>query len=130
MKRIIILIVIAIAFFSCSKEDAHLNENLIGTWNWVASSGGIDGNTQTPETTKNQIILRISSDTIKYYINEDLKFSSSYKVEAKMSNIFNEQRKMIILDDVQYKMFTIIENTLILIDDCADCYTYEYQKAN
>ncbi len=130
MKKIIIICLFVFTFSSCSKEDDNLNSNLIGTWNWIGSSGGIDGITETPESTGNQIILKISSDTIKNYINEDLKFISEYKIEIKESNIYNDNRRTIILENAPNKIIEITGDKLILIDDCNDCYMNEYIKAN
>lgn len=45
MKKLIFLLVVAINLISCSSDDNAQNENsyLIGNWNWINTSGGING---------------------------------------------------------------------------------------
>lgn len=127
MKKITIFILIGFTILGCTKED-NIGSELIGSWKWIGTSGGVGGINETPESTGDEKILIISSDSIKAYTNEQLNFETSYSIEISESDIFQGERKMIIYNNGARKVFTLTNNKLILIDDCKDCYINEYLK--
>ena len=72
MKKILLfLILIAILGINCSRDndEEEINSAIIGEWNWIKSTGGFAGGTYTPESTGENRMLIISSDSIKYFTN-------------------------------------------------------------
>ena len=67
MKNLILTFCIStILILSCDQNDDISQElQLIGTWNWVESSGGIDGRTETPISTGNTMKIEFSSNSVK-----------------------------------------------------------------
>lgn len=129
MKKTILVILIGITIFSCSRDDANSNISLIGIWNWTGSSGGIAGTVETPESTGNTIKLEISDSFIKSYLNGNLTFETSYTIEKRESLIFNEPREMMIPENGGIRQIIILKgNTLTLIGDCNDCFTSVYER--
>lgn len=128
MKRIMLLVLIGLAVWCCTEKDEVPVTGIVGTWNWISSTGGIAGVTETPESTGNKIVLVISMDSIKTYINGVLSSESKYTIETKESLLFGEPREMIIYEDGFRKMIDRSGSHLALIDDCYDCFTSEYVK--
>ena len=128
MRNIIILIIIGLIILSCSKDDNETSADLTGKWNWILSSGGIAGTTETPQTSGENRKLEISIDTIKSYLNGILNFKTKYTIETRESIIFNETREMIIQENGFKQIFDFSGNKLILTGDCNDCFTSEYIK--
>ena len=130
MKQILTIILIGFMILGCSKEnDDNLKTNLIGNWNWVSSSGGLAGTTETPQITEDIRKLEISADSMKNFINGVLNFKTKYTIETRESSIFNKQFRMIIQENGFRQILDFnTDNNLILIGDCEDCYTSEYEK--
>ena len=128
MKKIIFLLCIGITFISCSNDDDGTTTQLNGTWNWIQSSGGITGGTDTPESTGNTMRLEITNSVVKSYKNGDLVSERNYTIESGESLIFGEQRQMIVYEDQFKQTFVVSENTLSLYDECNDCFVSEYER--
>ena len=96
-----------------------------GTWLLIQSSGGFIGKTQLPEKEtllllQNGKMTRIEEGNI---ISEDV-----FKVE-KGKVIESKQPQYILISGKQLKQSVTIKNdTLILRDQCYDCFTYRYKK--
>ncbi|XCF07561.1 hypothetical protein ABI125_06805 [Tamlana crocina] len=128
MQKNITLALIGLLILNCSKENDNLNPNVIGTWNWVSSSGGIMGNTENPESTGNERKLEISADSLYFYLNGQLNYKTKYSIEVRESIIFNEPRTMIVNETGFKKIIDFNGDTLLLTGDCYDCYVNEYIK--
>lgn len=127
MKHYFLLLCIATSLLSCSEDDENSNKNnLIGKWNWTSSIGGIDGRTDTPTSTGNQITLEISENSIKKVINNDVAFDTEYSIEIRQSILFGEKRNMIIYESDFNQTIEINQNQLVLTDECYDCFRNEY----
>ena len=56
MKKTLGIVALLLAFTACKKDQADPNEpnitisKIYGTWNWVASDGGIGGFHYTPQS--------------------------------------------------------------------------------
>ena len=80
MKKIFLLLVLVLAI-SCERQDENsAKESLIGNWEWISSTGGIDGRTETPASTGKQVKIVITKDSVKVYENRVLKQKNSYKI--------------------------------------------------
>lgn len=129
MKKIACLFAIGLSLISCSLDKTNLeNSALVGRWNWVSSTGGIDGATSTPQTTGKSIKLEISNTKVKKYINGVLVFESNYWIQNGTS-IYGGRQKIIIYENNPNESFYITNNNqLILKEECFDCYQKTYSK--
>lgn len=105
------------------------NDKIAGKWEWLNSAGGITGHVITPETegyniylhlTKNYELLRIQADTILY--------NGKYLLEKKSG----ETKLIYLLSGSQDVPPQIVDfrgrDTLILRDECTDCYVNTFAR--
>lgn len=128
MKKYILLIAVGFSIWSCSVNDEKTTADLTGNWTWTGSSGGIAGTTETPESTGDERKLEISTDSIKSYLNGALYLKTKYTVETRESLLFQEPRNMIISEHGFKQVIDFDGDSLILTDDCYDCFTNGYKK--
>ncbi len=122
MKKSLLLTLIGFTIWSCSNNDDNTNISFLGNWNWISSSGGIAGITETPESTGDERKIEITTDSLKGYINGSLNFKSKITIET------NEPREVIVLENGFRIIVDFNDNNLLLIDECVDCFISEYSK--
>lgn len=131
MKRYFTLLLIGFTFINCSNDDVENNttdSGLIGTWNWIESSGGFDGRTETPESTGKNEILEISPTSIKKYSNGILDSDLKYSTKFGPSTIIEGDHKMIVYENDFKQSIILEENLLILVDECHDCFRRKFVR--
>ena len=128
MKKLILIFLIGFTICSCSNDDDSTSLNLVGTWNWVRSSGGITGAILTPASTGSTMRLEITSTVIKKYMDNDLISERTYSIQVRESSIFGEPRDMIIHENNSRQIIDLEGTNLTLIGDCNDCFTSNYEK--
>lgn len=129
MKHYLFLLCIGITLLGCSNDDDEIRDaELVGNWNWIEASGGIDGITETPKSTGNTILLEISNSTVKKYVNGNLESERNYSTEVRESLIFGESKNMIIYQNGINQTILLTEDNLTLYDECNDCYQNEYSR--
>jgi hypothetical protein len=127
MKKYILFLFIGITFLSCSSDDDNTQDSqLAGTWNWVESSGGIDGRTETPNSTGNSMKIEISNNSIKRYLNGNLESELNYSTEFEEYN--GEQWLKVTYENGQEQHADLNVDYLILYDRCSDCFQDEYVR--
>jgi hypothetical protein len=127
MRHYYLLLFIAFSFLNCTNDDENINKiEVIGNWNWIESTGGIDGRTDTPTSTGNQIRLEISRNSIKKFVNDVEVFNLIYSIETRQSILFGENRDLIIFENDFNQTIELSENQLILFDECTDCFRNVY----
>jgi hypothetical protein len=130
----ILILIFCLILGSCKKESTKLNpetSTLTGSWNWVYTSGGIAGMTYTPESTGEIRRIEFGVDSIwKYYVNGVLNSASLYHL-VKSKSLFSPDSVLLI----KYDLYSIKQNyiiktsdTLILQDQCFDCYGHLYTR--
>ena len=125
-----LLLSLAFLAFSCEREEQSQKELLVGNWEWISSTGGIDGRTETPVSTGKQVKIVITKDSVKVYENSVLKQKNSYKISREKSVLDNKIKEMIIYNSGFRDSFMIdSQNQLHLIGDCFDCFASLYKKA-
>ena len=130
MKKIICILLIAFTICSCSSDDDQSNSlNLVGTWEWLRSSGGIIGETTTPESTGNTMRIEITNTIIRRYINNDLISERTYSIEVR-ETMSGELREMLIEANDLRQIISVESNVLTLTGDCNDCFISEYSRTN
>lgn len=100
--------------------------NLIGEWNWVASSGGIAGEHINAEDVDDEIQLEISASNIKRYENGELVYDSEYSIEVGMNLEGYESEIMTIDAETVSIAVSRQEDVLILSEQVADGYIHQY----
>lgn len=121
---------IVLFVLSCRNDgnETVSNKDLIGNWTWIKSTGGIDGSTQTPESTSKTVQLVITDSTVKIYENEDLISENSYEIQMKESVLGGNKPILIYDSDKTSQSFSVQGTKLYLNDECYDCYSSEYEK--
>jgi len=124
MKKWVLILALASLTINCSNDDENnIKEQLIGK-----SSGGIQGETLNPQTTGENRHIEITSDKIKYFTNGILTSEFDYYLQKRVSIWTNEMRDFLIYKYDRTQSIVLIENKLILYDECFDCYQHEYIK--
>lgn len=127
IKNFTFLILVMSLLISCeSNSNIDDSSSISGNWIWVESSGGIAGQTNTPESTGNQIELEISQYTIKRFENGELKSELTYKIEIGESIRSTEKVKLIVYENDWKQSFEKRGKKLYLYDECYDCFQNEY----
>lgn len=129
MKRLLFIIFTFTLFISCSTTTDHdPADEIKGEWVWVESSGGIAGTTETPESTQQVVTLEISGNSIRQFVNGNLKSDRNFIIARKESLVYGDAREMIIYENGFQQIFSTTGNQLILIGDCNDCFQSLYQR--
>ena len=128
MRKITCLILVLFSIIGCSSETSTTkNNSIVGKWNWVESSGGIDGRTETPKSTGKTIQLEISNSKIKKYVDGALVSENTYSIQTGPS-IFGGEKKLIVYENEWKQSFSRADNQLFLNDECYDCFQNKYVK--
>lgn len=119
----------------CSKEEVRplrTEESLYGTWNWVASSGGLAGVEKSPASEGYNQVLEISeSGVYSVFRNDTLVYESNFSIVEQESQIQNESRLMLTFENgeiLDQSFFIEGSDTLILVEECWDCFAHEYVR--
>ncbi|MCF8371937.1 MAG: hypothetical protein K9H64_09960 [Bacteroidales bacterium] len=129
MKKIFLFLLIIGTLSSCSKKDSFLNStDLLGTWTWIKSTGGISGTVETPESTGNQVTIEITEDMFAKYVNGVLEQELSYYLVKGQSIWTPQLSDLMIFEDESKQSVEMDDNKLILYDECYDCFQNEYIK--
>lgn len=136
MKKYFLLFILAV-LTSCNNDENDISSknNLKGRWNWIITSGGFGGGSQTPETLKQTMIIEFSGNFLKTYINGNLSQTQRFSIQTKLSP-FGGKQKVIVIDKENSitnevyidQSFKIIGKKLYLIQECVDCSTSEYER--
>jgi hypothetical protein len=128
MKRISLIIFFVGIFCSCSVEveEKVFEPEMFGRWEWVKSTGGIDGRTETPASTGEQITIEFLIGTYKKYVDGKLSEEMTYKIDVGESMISGENSVIIIYQNGWKQSVEFENDNLILQDECSDCFRNEY----
>lgn len=133
MRSWILCAVLLFAFHVHSQNA----KKLIGKWNWIEASGGITGEISTPQTTGKKVRVEFNKKGIcKEWENDKLVYSKPFKVEKVKRASIESPVEFIKYgsksDQMQQRMSERFEfkgkDTLVLIQDCPDCYTNIYVR--
>jgi hypothetical protein len=128
MKNIIFTFIL-IALMGCSNSDeSELKSQLIGKWKWVESSGGIDGRTETPASTGNAVTLEFTRTTMKTFINGNLESEINYEIQVGSSIRTTQKTDLIVYENGTIQSVLIEGNSLVLFEECYDCFQQNYLK--
>jgi len=118
--------ILGILFLSNPKAE-DMQNNIIGTWVWVETSGGFAGITKTPQSTGKTMRLVISDSTVKKYVNDTLRSELTYTIKSQ-SSIMGQISSMIIYENSAKQSFVVQGDNLILKDQVFDGFQYVYKR--
>jgi hypothetical protein len=125
MKKLILLVLVLLALACGGSQD------LVGTYDWKETSGGISGRVENSENTPKIPALVITNDSIKEYENGILMGARAYHLEMQKSIRTGKNERMIIYEDGSIPhSFKLKGQELVLFEECQDCYQYRYVKTN
>ena len=128
MKNIFFTFIL-ITLIGCTQEgDINLNSRLIGKWKWIESSGGIDGRTETPESTGNVVTIEFTSTTMKTFVNGNLESEVNYEIQSGSSIRSAEKTYLIVYENGTIHSVLLEGNSLVLFEECYDCFQQNYLK--
>jgi hypothetical protein len=142
MNRYILAFLLVIAISSCNSDDELKinNSDLVGTWNWTSTDGGLANHIHaTPAST---------GKTIQLYLMKNYKFSitengnevtkGTYELTIKKSIYSGEMARFIQYSEIKNSQNTIINgiitiygtNNLSISDNNYDGIGSEFEKQN
>ncbi len=106
-------------------------KKLLGKWRWIETQGGFGGMLQTPETEKYRLTLEfLPKGILREYRNNELTLSYNYLLEQGKSIHHPEEvmqikyvEKNASIQNRVRDYFRIQGDTLILKNECYDCFT-------
>lgn len=129
---IAVIILVATFYISCDNSEEKCVDDVVGTWIWIQSSGGIAGETQTPESTGESRKVVFKNGAITFYTDDEITRSASYALE-KTETIFSDDIvPVVILDDnglTDMYAYTFTDcNELELSENVYDGYSHRYKR--
>ena len=134
-KLVCLLTIVMVIVFAaaCSKDGkkSPVEENLVGTWQWVRTDGGLAFHIHdTPASTGKNIDLKINSDG-KYFIytNGVLTSEGTYTLETRKCIHDHADKNFInFSSDPDFMVETIDEENLATSDEAHDGVGSSYQR--
>jgi len=112
----------------CKTHELAFEDQLVGQWQWVESTGGIDGRTDTPNNTGKEIILEFSTTTLRTFLNGSLDTEISYEVQLGSTIYSTDPTELIIYENGSKQSVQLKAAELILLDECYDCFQHRYTR--
>ena len=133
MKNILSILIVSIIVSSCSIKNASpgykaSEENLIGKWKLVRASGGIAGTITEYGENDDRIVIEFREDEFISSKNGEEKERIKYHISLGESIRSTEEVPLIIYETGKKQSFDFDEGSLILWDECYDCYQYNYMR--
>jgi hypothetical protein len=136
-SKLLFFAIMCLIFESCTKENivdtriyVDIPQTLIGNWNWLSTSGGFAGSLSTPKTTGETRRVEFDDNSnFRYYVNDILKSDHTFKIE-KSKSITGDDNALIAYNLLGSRQSIIFQgpDTLILFDECYDCYEHIYTR--
>lgn len=133
MKNLFILTIASIVIFSCSQKISPSNaaSELYGNWQWASSSGGYAPKTITPATEGYNKTISFSNTGIYSEHQSNSTSKTGTFTIAKAKSIYTADPSFVISYDgmgqfSKKQSFQMKGDTLLLLDECYDCYKHTY----
>jgi hypothetical protein len=129
MRRLIFLTLV-VAIFSCSIiSDVSAVLPIDGEWRWHKSVGGFTGEVVTPDSAgvpDRRIVFTLNNSFIFYRADTLYRFGhySLSKRDDLFFISFQAAEAFLVDQQIQFEG----PDTLVLIDECTDCYTHWYVR--
>jgi hypothetical protein len=128
--KYVLMLMFALACFSCAKTQVAAKEELEGTWQWEQSSGGFAGMTiKASATDKRQMIFK-PGNSFEFYQNGKLIVKTTYVIETRQSIYSQEKVPQIVFpkDDFMRMSYKFIDGKLDLGDEVYDGFSHTYVR--
>jgi hypothetical protein len=90
MKKFPFLFLVLLCI-SCRDDTERLtNKSVIGSWNWVSTTGGLMVRERTPQTENSTMKLSITHSQMRWYKNDTLTSQVNYARQRK--SLYTEER--------------------------------------
>lgn len=125
------ILLVGIFFSGCSLDDtaemhSMSNENLLGKWKLIKTSGGFGGNiTEFDENDDSFVVEFQKDDFIRSKDGKELG-RAKYRIIMGKSIRSTEDIPLIIYETGRKQSFEFRNGNLILFDECYDCFQNEY----
>lgn len=126
MRKTFLFIVAVLAFLSCASVKKQPNP-YEGTWILKQQSGGFMGRIVVPDK---EIKLVIKNNKISRYENGKLLSEEMFKTEKGKTIQSSEFKDILITNTFKKQSVERKGDTLIMAEQCYDCYTFLYEKEN
>ena len=131
IKAFILSLIALTVFTACGiREDELSTDPFVGSWNWVATTGGISNITDTPASTGIQRTITFT-DTYIYTVKENGITVSEGTYNLTKGVTPSEHKEMLFIDFSNYSdVFVdgIDASNLYLGDHTYDGYSYHYKR--
>lgn len=136
-QRLMLMIAVIFSIIPLSGCDKSTNppedNEFIGNWRWIRSSGGIAGVTITPETEGYDQFLYVTSDSTYSLQRIDtsgstVTYNGNYYITYEPIWNVNDTGKVIYMGSNQRSTLTISNDSLRIGEICNDCWLYEYVR--
>lgn len=126
MKQLLGIFLLTAALFSCEQDS--VNNELVGTWKWVESTGGIAGVTLKPDSGVVRILSFKENGDFSVSENGQNLVQTTYTITSDTSIYNHEKVPMIKFKDEGQltRSFSIKADTLFLSDEVYDGFTSKY----
>jgi hypothetical protein len=105
--------------------------DLVGSWTWLSSTGGIGGITRTPETAgyTERIVFR-ADGRFEEYRNDTLRAVAGYSVARESTMFHPGTGEVIHYTDgrIAQELTRAGSDSLLLADRCIDCFFHVYRR--
>lgn len=115
---------VALIIIGCSVLKTN-NSLYNGTWLLQSKSGGFTGRTLAPDV---ETKLVIKNNKMRMYENGKLVSENAFELEKRKVIQSSEIEDVIVNNHFKKQSVTISNDTLIITDQCYDCFTYYYIK--
>jgi hypothetical protein len=136
--KLLYIIIVFLILGSCTKDiikdnpkTIEIPTSLIAKWNWISSCGGIAGITYTPQSTGEVRIIEFDvNNNYKYYVNDILKSESKFDIKKFISITNHDSTLMVLIDQrpIRQSIWFHSSDTLILFEECFDCFEHYYTR--
>jgi len=126
-SKYIILTLFILVVTGCDQKISP-DSNLVGTWTWISSSGGFAGSIETPMSSGEDIRIEFTKSRFKKYVNGVLTEDLRYSIRLDESIFSTEKMEIIKFSNGWKQSYSTMSDTLLLNDECFDCYQSVYKR--
>ena len=130
------IIIPALALLACApgnggvkRADAPDSPNIIGSWNWTETTGGIAGITKTPESSGETWSIEFKKDGTFREVRNGVEHTGSYGIQIRESIFDHQQRPALLMEGRQIMIIELPgPDRLHLSDNVYDGFNSTFTK--
>nr|WP_294858558.1 hypothetical protein [uncultured Fluviicola sp.] len=123
------LISMLVILVGCKKISTPTEESkaIFGSWRYRSSTGGFSGEGSTTFNSENWIEFT-EKGFFRLYKRSKKESQKRFEIELKKSIYETDLRPAIVYRDGSYETYQVVNDTLYIIDEAYDGYTYQYVR--